>query len=206
MTTIEASRAEQQRAMPGDGLVPKPMFTVTHAITIGAPPECVWPWLLQMGSSRGGWYSYDRIDNGGRPSANRILNEYQQLAPGDVLPCLPGASDAFVVEVIKPPCDLILTVPGTHGPITSWEHLVEPAESGCSRLLVRGRVARGWKQMAREAHTVGQRPVFIEYVYRLLGRLPDSWLIAIAGLGHRFMEARHMRGIKRRAEACNRAA
>ena len=67
-------------------------------------------------------------------------------------------------------------------------------------------VALVWKQMAREAHTVGQRLVFIEYVYRLLGRLPNSWLIAIAGLGHRFMEARHMRGIKRRAEASNRAA
>ena len=90
MTTIEASRAEQQRAMPGDGLVPKPMFTVTHAITIGAPPECVWPWLLQMGSSRGGWYSYDRIDNGGRPSANRILNEYQQRRQETYFPACPS--------------------------------------------------------------------------------------------------------------------
>ncbi len=206
MTTIEASRDEQQRAMPGDGLVPEPMFTVTHAITIDAPPERVWPWLSQMGSSRGGWYSYDRIDNGGRPSADRVLDEYQQLTPGAILPCLPGASDVFVVAVVEPPRDLILTVPGAHGPVTSWEHLVESMEPGRSRLIVRGRVAGGWKQMAREAHTVGQRLVFIEYVYRLLGRLPNSSLIAIAGLGHRFMEARHMRGIKRRAEASNRAA
>jgi hypothetical protein len=54
--------------------------------------------------------------------------------------------------------------------------------------------------MARDAHTASQRPVFIEYVYRVLARLPDSWLIGIARLGHRWMEARHMRGIKRRAE------
>jgi hypothetical protein len=59
----------------------------------------------------------------------------------------------------------------------------------------------GWKEMARGAKTVGQRPVFIEYIYRFIGRLPDTWLIAIAGLGHRWMEARHMRGIKRRVEA-----
>lgn len=206
ITNIAASRGEQQREMPGDGLIPEPILTITHAITIGVPPERVWPWLSQMGSLRGGWYSYDRIDNGGRPSADRVLDEYQQLAPGDVLPCLPGARDAFVVAVAAPPRDLILTVPGADGPVTTWEHLVERVEPGCSRLIVRSRVARGWKQMARETHTVGQRPVFIEYVYRLVSRLPDAWLIPIAGLGHRWMEARHMRGIRRRAEDSSRVA
>ena len=206
MTCIAASRDEQQRVMAGDGLVPEPMFTITHAITIDAPPERVWPWLSQMGSLRGGWYSYDWIDNGGRPSADRVLDEYQQLALGDVVPCLPGAGDAFVVAVVEPPRDLILTVPGAHGPVTSWEHLVKPVAPQRSRLIVRGRVAGGWKQMAREAHTVGQRPVFIEHVYRLIGQLPEAWLIVIAGLGHRWMEARHMRGIKRRVEASGRAA
>jgi|SRR5690242_2987890 hypothetical protein len=201
MISIAASREERRRALPGDGLVPEPMFTITHAITIDAPPERVWPWLAQMGSSRGGWYSYDWIDNGGRPSAERVLDEYQQLAPGDVVPCLPGARDAFVAAVVEPPRDLILTVPGPHSPITSWEHFVEPVAPQRSRLIVRGRVARGWKQMAREARTVGRRAVFIEYVYRLIGRLPDAWLIAIAGLGHRWMEARHIRSIKRRVEA-----
>ena len=201
MISIAASREEQARAMPGDTIVPDVMFTVTHAITIGAAPEDVWPWLSQMGSLRGGWYSYDRVDNGGRPSADVLLDEYRHLAPGDVLPCLPGATDAFVVAAVEPPRDLILTVPGAHGPVTSWEHLLQPLAPKRSRLIVRGRVARGWKQMAREAHTVGQRPVFIEYVYRLIGRLPDVLLVAVAGLGHRWMEARHMRGIKRRAEA-----
>ena len=75
MTTIEVSHNEQQRAMPGDGLVPEPMFTVTRAIRDRRASR-TWPWLSQMGSSRGGWYSYDRIDNGGRPSADRILDEY----------------------------------------------------------------------------------------------------------------------------------
>lgn len=159
MIRIAASRDEQQRAMPGDGLVPDPMIAITHAITIDAPPERIWPWLAQMGSSRGGWYSYDRIDNGGHP-----------------------------------------------GPVTSWEHLVEPGESHSSRQVVRSRVARGWKQMARNAGTVGQQRAPIEYVYRFVGHLPDSWLIAIARLGHRWMESRHMRGIKRRVEAHSRAA
>jgi hypothetical protein len=201
MINITATREERQRRMPGDGLVAEPMVTITHAITIDAPPERVWPWLAQMGSLRGGWYSYDRIDNGGHPSADRVLDEFQHVAPGDVMPCLPGATEAFVVAVADPPRDLILTVPGASGTVTSWEHWVEPAPPHASRLIVRGRVAHSWKHMAREAHAVGERPTFIEYVYRLIGRLPEAWLIAVAGQGHRWMEARHMRGIKRRAEA-----
>ncbi len=201
MTSITASREEQQRPMPGDEIVRDPMFTVTHAVTIDAPPERVWPWLAQMGALRGGWYSIDRIDNGGRPSADRILDEYQHLAPGDVLPALPGATDAFVVAGVDPPRDLILIAPGAQGPVTSWEHLVEPISPARSRLIVRGRISREWKQRAREAQTAGQRPALIERIYRAIARLPDAWLIAIAGTGHRWMETRHLRGIKRRAEA-----
>jgi hypothetical protein len=104
---------------------------------------------------------------------------------------LPGARDSFVVAVVAPPRDLILTVPDANGPVTSWEHLVEPVESHGSRLIVRSRVARGWKQMARNAGTVGQRLAPIGYVYRFVGHLPGSWLIAIARLGHRWMESRH---------------
>jgi membrane protease YdiL (CAAX protease family) len=206
MVSVAASRDEQQRPMLGDELVQEPMFTVTHAVTIDTPPERIWPWLSQLGSLRGGWYSYDWVDNGGRPSADRILEEYQPIAPGDIVPCLPGAREAFVVAAVAPPHDLILIVPGADGPITSWEHLVKPLGPTRSRLIVRGRVAHGWKQMAREARTAGQRTALIEYVYRLIGRLPDSWLIAVATVGHRWMEARHLRGIKWRAESWGRAA
>jgi hypothetical protein len=60
-------------------------------------PESVWPWLVQMGSGRAGWYSYDWIDNDGHPSATEIIPEFQRIAPGDVLPSLPGATDSFIV-------------------------------------------------------------------------------------------------------------
>ena len=186
--------------MPGDAIVPDPWFTVTHAITIEAPPERVWPWLAQMGSLRGGWYSYDRIDNDGQPSATHVIEAFQRLVPGHVLPALPGATDAFVVARVDAPRDLVLTVPGEHGQITSWEHLIEPLGPARSRLIVRGRVARAWKEMARNAHTEGRPPALIEYLYRLIGRLPDRWLIPVARLGHGWMEVRHLRGIKRRAE------
>jgi hypothetical protein len=54
---------------PGAGPVPGGERSATMAVTIGAPPDQVWPWLVQIGSDRGGWYSSDRFDNAGRPSA-----------------------------------------------------------------------------------------------------------------------------------------
>lgn len=199
--SIGASPFDKVRAMPGDGLVPRPISTITHAITIDAPPERVWPWLAQLGAGRGGWYSWDRIDNGGRPSAERVCEELQHVAPGDILPALPGAKELFVVATVEPPRDLVLTVPGPDGPVMTWEHLVEPLDGGRSRLLVRARVAKSWNEMPRAAPAEGQRLVFIEHVFRLLGRAPRVLMMALGGLGHRWMEARHMRGIKRRAEA-----
>ena len=71
---MRADHAERTRNLPGDRLVEKPIATITHAITIRRFPHKVWPWLVQMGAGRAGWYSYDFIDNGGhrrRPTAGR---------------------------------------------------------------------------------------------------------------------------------------
>jgi hypothetical protein len=83
-----ASDEEVHRPMPGDALIPDAAST-TRAITIAAPAEQVWPWLVQLGYGRAGWYSYDWIDNEGRPSADRILPQLQQLQVGDQIPMLP---------------------------------------------------------------------------------------------------------------------
>jgi hypothetical protein len=84
-----ATDEEIRHPMPGDDLVPDAAST-TRAITIAAPPEQVWPWLVQLGYDRGGWYSYDWIDNDGQPSADRIIPELQQLQVGDQILMLPG--------------------------------------------------------------------------------------------------------------------
>ena len=83
-----ATDHEVGRAMPGDDLILDAAST-TRAITVAAPPEQVWPWLVQLGYGRGGWYSYDWIDNDGQPSADRILPELQQLEVGDQILMLP---------------------------------------------------------------------------------------------------------------------
>src|SRR6266536_3703203 len=81
---------ELERVMPGDALMPDPTKTDTGAITVNAPPEAIWPWLVQMGTGRGGLYSYDLLDRLfgflDRPSATRILPEFQHLAVGDKVP------------------------------------------------------------------------------------------------------------------------
>jgi hypothetical protein len=78
------------RVMAGDGLLVDPTFSYTMAATVNAPPEDIWPWLLQMGYQRGGLYSYDWLDRLfgylDRPSATRILPEFQHLAVGDAIP------------------------------------------------------------------------------------------------------------------------
>jgi hypothetical protein len=124
IATCFATRAERARRLPGDEIVPAPFFSATHAITIEAPPDKVWPWLAQMGAGRAGWYSWDAIDNGGQRSAAHVVADLQAIAPGDVMPGAPGADDAFVVEVADPGRDLILTAPdGVGGHAVSWEPL-----------------------------------------------------------------------------------
>jgi hypothetical protein len=94
-------------ALPGDDLIEAPVATDTRGITIAAPPEAVWPWLLQMGYGRAGWYSYDRLDMKGT-SADRILPEHQALAVGDIVPTDPAGG--FEVKVLDPGRTMVLYV------------------------------------------------------------------------------------------------
>jgi pimeloyl-ACP methyl ester carboxylesterase len=198
--TCVATVPEKRRALPVDALVPNPIFTATHAITIDAPPEHVWPWIAQMGGGRAGWYSWDAIDNGGTPSSQRIVPKFQRLVSGDIMPAVPGADDAFVVASVDPPRDLILTAPDGHGGnAVAWEHLLEPLDGERTRLIVRGRASSRWLDLARAKPPAGHRRRIIERAYALLARLPRPLLIGVAALGHRIMEARHLRGIQRRA-------
>jgi uncharacterized protein YndB with AHSA1/START domain len=200
--TCSATALEKRRPFAVDALVPEPIFASTHAITIEAPPERVWPWIAQMGAGRAGWYSWDAIDNGGTPSATSILPAFQTLVSGDVMPAVPGATDAFVVVAVEPPRALVLTVPDGHGGnAIVWEHVLEPLDGGRTRLIVRGRASSHWLDLARAKPPAGRRRIFIERAYAVLAMLPRPLLIAFATLGHRIMEARHLRGIQRRSTA-----
>ncbi|NVB38919.1 hypothetical protein G6O69_13840 [Pseudenhygromyxa sp. WMMC2535] len=199
MSAIGPTTTEATEPLLGDGRVIDPLASLTHAITIAAAPEQVWPWLAQMGAGRGGWYSWDIVDNGGQASAATLLPALQQLAPGDVMPALPGARDAFVVEVVRPPRELLLVVPedpkGERPPRVTWAFVLRPCPEG-TRLLVRATLAGLGEQPS--PWRAGLQPV--ERLYAALARCPPALLRPIAAAGHRFMAARQLRGIKARAE------
>jgi hypothetical protein len=127
---------ECERSLPGDELVPDAKIGWTHAITIGARPAEVWPWLVQMGCRRAGWYSYDGLDNGGVPSADRILPGLQHVEVGDVFPMMPTADDRFVVRSVEPQRVLVL---GDDAGSMSWAFVLEPVGESSTRLLTRSR-------------------------------------------------------------------
>ncbi|MFF9059447.1 hypothetical protein ACIRPQ_26620 [Streptomyces sp. NPDC101213] len=103
-----ATREEAARPLPGDDLVPGADSRSTMATTLPAPPSRVWPWLAQMGCDRGGWYSWDRLDNRGRPSADRLVPRWQGVEPGQRLASVPGGSAWFTVAVLVPERTLVL--------------------------------------------------------------------------------------------------
>ena len=96
---------EATQVLPGDELVPDAEAIDTRGIDIAAPPADVWPWLVQMGYGRAGWYSYDELDMD-RPSAERIIPELQNLEVGDVVPTHPGGG--FEVKIVEPGRALVL--------------------------------------------------------------------------------------------------
>jgi hypothetical protein len=96
---------EARKVLPGDDLVATPTAIDTRGIIIDAPPDAVWPWLVQMGYGRGGWYSYDQIDMLGK-SADRILPGFQVIAVGDVLPTSPNSG--FAVRIAEQARALVL--------------------------------------------------------------------------------------------------
>ncbi len=89
--TWGATDDELRRPMPGDEIHANPSFNATRAVTIEASPEHIWPWLIQMGYRRAGFYSYDRIDNDRIPSADQIIPEYQSLEVGGLIPMATNA-------------------------------------------------------------------------------------------------------------------
>lgn len=98
-----ATTEEVKETYPRPDLVPNGTRSATMAITIDAPPARVWPWLAQMGYGRAGWYSWDRLDNFGERSADRIHPEWQDVQVGDFLaPELGVTARAWQVAALEP--------------------------------------------------------------------------------------------------------
>jgi hypothetical protein len=134
------ARADEVAAkLPGDELLPDAGLVTTRAITIDAPAGAIWPWLAQMGSGRGGAYSYDWIENMlglNMHSAAEILPEYQDIKTGDDLP-LGGGGPVMRVEVADPPRALAVRSTDQNW---VWMFALLP-EGDSTRLISRNRIA-----------------------------------------------------------------
>lgn len=137
-----ATEAELDATLPGDDVVPAADHVSTRAVSINVPADRVWPWVVQIGQGRGGFYSYDVLENligCDIHSANRIEERWQDLAVGDEIRLHPQA-DALTVSEVDPGRALVLR--GSPRPDAfsfSWAFVLRPAPDGGTRLLVRER-------------------------------------------------------------------
>jgi len=168
-----AARDEVSRPMAGDELCLRPQLKATRAVTIDAPPEDIWPWLVQWGWNRAGFYSYDLLDNLGRRSAEEILPEFQRLAVGDWVPMSAKTTPYTAFRVTRLEPGRLMLWEKASG---TWLWLVEPAGPGRARLITRMRGRYRWT-----------RPTIVTEL--ILMEIADP-----------FMMRRCLLGIKQRAE------
>lgn len=133
--TWGATAAEVSGPMPGDDLLTRAHFVATRAVSVATPPEKVWPWLVQVGFGRAGFYSYDLLDNLGRPSADSLIPELQHPAVGDLAaPMAEPADDrtAFRVATLEQPHVLVWAKPDS-----TWAWRLASDGAGGTRLVTR---------------------------------------------------------------------
>lgn len=160
MRSWGTTEEERNRSYLGDEHVPDPWVEITQGITIDAPPAEVWPWLAQLGQDRGGFYSYEWLENlaGCRMrNADRIHPEWQKREIGE--------------EVLLHPLNgLKVTVfePGRALGLEGWGlFLLEPIDEKSTRFIARGRIPKGVASLFYE--TFVELPHFIMQRRMLLG-------------------------------------
>jgi len=192
-----ATPQEAACPLPGDDLIPDPLYATTHAISVKAAAEDVWPWLVQIGQNRGGFYTYDALENLAGlnvRSADRVHPEWQDLRAGeDYLTLDPDETMRMTIVVLEPPRAFVVRsgAPGEppqeagslfRGEMAwTWGFYLEPAGPAQCRLIIRSRAS--WRRTAAATFA------------RAFGLEPVHWI----------MEEGMLRGIRDRAERAERA-
>ncbi|HEX9118084.1 MAG TPA: hypothetical protein VGA61_18610 [Anaerolineae bacterium] len=169
-----ATAAEAARTMPGDDAQPHPIFDATRAVTIDAAAKEVWPWIVQIGYGRAGWYGLDGLDNGGVPSARRIIPELQGLKVGDRMPIFPATppftGDVYQTVATVAPDQYLLTKGGDG---TTWVWALYPVAGAATpqtRLVWRMRSAPyDWTNPAIAAQLLTELVDYVAVSENMLG-------------------------------------
>jgi hypothetical protein len=179
-----ATPSDLTRAMAGDALLVNPAYSGTMAVTVKAAPERIWPWLVQIGYRRGGLYSYDWLDRLfgflDRPSATRILPEFQSLAVGDEIPL--GRGPSWPVAAIEPNRALVLDMRNLGGFDWVWQFGLYTLDDNRTRLVSRSCV-RGRSIWARLATAAIEPAGFVMTRRMLLGLKQRAEALPGAGVG-----------------------
>jgi hypothetical protein len=172
-----ATPAEVAARLPGDELVAEPAEQTTLAVSVAAPAEKVWAWLVQIGQDRGGMYSYDWVENLlglDIHTTDEIREEWQHVAAGDRIVVVPAgygpmpAGYSFTVALVDPPRTLVLRqAPPEHPWNGVWSFHVVPAGAGTCRLLSRSRTEAPSGLGLRLATRLGE-PVTLVMTRRML--------------------------------------
>ena len=136
---------EIEASLPGDDIVARPSFDATRGVTIRASPVQIWPWIVQIGVNRAGWYSYDLLDNLGRKSAEKILPEFQSPRVGDLIPMSPDGKQGFWVKAFER--DRWMLWWDRNGDV-SWAWVLLPIDGASTRLITRVRMSYRWSSLA----------------------------------------------------------
>ena len=185
-----ATEDEVNSTYPGAGMVPDATRSATMAVTIDAPPSRIWPWLIQMGVDRAGWYSWDFLDNFGRPSSDYIYPAWQDVSVGDRFVAKPDGSEWWEVAALEPERFLSLRMTldlrgrefDPRGPRprfytdSTWSFLLNELPDNRTRLVVSGY----WSF----------RPRWLQPILSCLVIEPTHWI----------MQTRQFANLKRRAE------
>jgi hypothetical protein len=191
-----ATDDEVEAIFPGRDLIPNATRGATMATTIDAAPDQVWPWLVQMGTDRGGWYSWDRLDNFGRRSAEQLHPEWQSVAVGDRFAAKPDGGEWWEVAALEPEQLLALRMsvdlrgrpfdpsgePPRRYTDSTWAFLLRDEPAGRTRLVVSGY----WAFQPR-------------WLQRVLS-------LAVLEPSHFVMQIRQFQNLKRLAETSARTA
>jgi hypothetical protein len=174
-----ATDEEVRASMPGDDIVAKSSFNGTRAITIEAPPEVVWPWIVQMGYRRAGFYTYAVLDNAGYESADRVVEELQSAKIGDWIPMAKTVNEttAFKVKGFSANEWLLWGKPDS-----TWSWKLVPLDGERTRVITRLKQRYAWETPV---------PAFLTMILLEFGDFP--------------MMRRVLKGIKVRAERMARS-
>jgi hypothetical protein len=182
------TQSEAYATLPGDDLLPAYASEATHAITIHASPQRVWPWLMQIGQDRSGFYSYTFLENlflADMPKVEHLVPDWKPRAPGETIwfgtAKRFGGRGRMIAAMVEPQREFAMVTvndwqrlrAGSPAQEAVWSFTLEPLEDGQTRLIARVRGGEAPTLSSRLAGRLFWEPAHFVMEQRMLRRIRD---------------------------------